>query len=112
MRLTLFILSSLWVNALNVCYGASADTLGVAFDGGSPYAPLTVEKPLSNKPFGQSDRKEMVDQFEGFLYMAVQKPGYARWPGKGISEDFSAFCGRFKDRVGWESARCQDSGSR
>lgn len=53
----------------------------------SRYAPLEVSKGQDPSiPLTKSQRRDIVKQFEGLLYMAVHGNSYEKWPGRSMSD--------------------------
>lgn len=87
--------SALWLSVVGlsfvVCPLHAADQ-GLA-TASVPYAPLDIAQakhPDANVPLSKTERRELLGEFKGLVYMGLQKVAYNRWPGKSMADCYPA----------------------
>ena len=55
---------------------------------GAPYAPLDLSHPQNdpNVPLSKTQRKELLGEFKGLVYMGLRKVPFERWEGRDMGD--------------------------
>lgn len=85
----LFIFAGLTILLCACSFPLSAQDLALAI-APAPYAPLDLESSIvSASALSPAERKDLIKEFKGVIYMALQNSSYTSWPGRSMSDCLS-----------------------